>query len=71
MVNLRASETHQHQNRLQKRRRRKFGFSKLSWPKHGLTPQQLLHWQQSVSRPDLVGALIVFVRVSIRLYFLF
>jgi hypothetical protein len=40
-ANPRASETQHHQNRLQKQRRRKFRFSKLSWPRHGLTPQQL------------------------------
>jgi hypothetical protein len=56
MANPRASETHQHQNRLQKRRQRKFGCSKLSWPRRGLTPQQSLHWRRSVSRPDLAGA---------------
>ena len=67
MVNPQASETHRlhlHQNRLQKQRRRKFGRSRLSWPRHGLTPQQLLHWRQSVSRPDLAGVLIDFVRVG-------
>ncbi len=52
MANPRASETHHHQNRLQKQRRRKFGCSKLSWQMHGLTLQQLLHWRRSVSRPD-------------------
>ena len=61
MTNLRGGETH----RLRKRRRRKFGSSRLSWPKHGLTPQQLLHWRRSVSRPDLAGASIAFVRVGI------
>jgi hypothetical protein len=72
MANPRASETHHHhhQNRLQKQRRRKFGCSKLSWPRHGLTPRQLFHWRRSVSRPDLAGALIDFVRVGILLYFL-
>jgi len=30
----------------------------------------VLHWRQNVSRPDLVGALIVFVRVGILFYFL-
>lgn len=61
MANPRASETH----RLQKQRQRKFASSRLSWPRHGLTPQQLLHWRRSVSRPDLAGASIVFVRVGI------
>jgi hypothetical protein len=71
MVNPRASETHHHQNRLQKQRRRKFGCSKLSWPRHGLTPRQLLHWRRSVSRSDLAGALIDYVRVGILLYFFY
>jgi hypothetical protein len=69
MANPRASEIHHRQNRLQKLRQRKFGFLKLSWPRHGLTPQQLLLWRQSVSRPDLAGALIDFVIVGILLYF--
>jgi hypothetical protein len=65
------SETHRHQNRLQKQQRRqKLGCSKLNWPRHELTPQQLLRWRRSVSRPDLAGALIDFVRVSILLYLL-
>ena len=69
MANPRASVTYHHQNRLQKQRRRKFGCSKLSWPRPELTPQQLLHWRQSVSRPDLAEASIDFVRVGIFLYF--
>jgi hypothetical protein len=43
----RASETYHRQNRLQKQRRRKFGCSKLSWPRPGLTPQQLLQREPS------------------------
>ena len=70
MANPRASETYHHQNRLQKLRRRKFGFLKLSWPGHGLTPPPPFHWRRSVSHPDLAGASIAFVLVGILLYFL-
>jgi len=69
MANPRASETHHHQNRRQNQRRWKFGSSRLSWPRHGLTRQQLLHWRWSVSRLDLAGVSIDFARVSILLYY--
>lgn len=71
MINPRGSETHRRQNRPRKEQQRKFGCSKPSWPRHVLTPLQLLRLRRSVSRPDLAGALIDFVRVSILLYIFF
>ena len=71
MANPRASETHHHhRNRPQEhQRRQKLGRSKLNWPRHEPALQQLLRWRRNVSRLDLAGALIDFVRVSIPLYF--
>ncbi len=64
MANPRANKTHHHQ----RRRRRNFGSSGLSSPRHEPTQLRRSHWRRNASLPDLAGALIDFVRVSILSY---
>lgn len=67
LASPRPNENHHRKGRQRRSadRRRKFGSSRLSLPRHGPTPPRPLRWQRSASLPDLAGALIDFVHVSI------